>query len=206
MMELQTQDIPSQIDLQAASDARAWADAANLARPWRTTFFETIAAAIDATKPIRVLELGSGPGFLAEHVLNKRPNVAMVLLDFSGPMHEIARERLQNHLQRVRYVQRSFKEGNWTEGLGGFDYVVTNQAVHELRHKRYAEPLHKQVRSVLLGGGRYLVSDHFFGEGGMKNEGLYMTVAEQREALVAAGFPQVDELLCFGGMVLHSAA
>ncbi len=91
-------------------------------------------------------------------------------------------------------------------GLGAFHHVITNQAVHELRHKRYAEPLHKQVRSILLHEGTYLISDHYFGEDGMKKEDLYMTVEEQRQTLVAAGFTRVEELLRHGGMVLHSAA
>lgn len=199
-------DIPSPIDLQAAADARAWAEAANVVRPWRATFFEAIAQATAADRPVRVLELGSGPGFLAEQVLRTRPLAEMVLLDNSEPMHALARERLQACANRVRHVQRSFKDEGWAEGLGTFDHVVTNQAVHELRHKRYAEPLHRQVRSVLRPGGSYLVSDHYFGDDGMQKEGLYMTVDEQRQALLAAGFTQVSELLRLRGMVLHRAA
>ena len=198
-------DVPSPINLQAAAEARAWADAANQVRPWRTTFFQAIAAAMDPTRPVRVLELGSGPGFLAEHVLARCPLAEMVLLDFSQPMHDLAQARLQPYGQRVQQVLRSFKDEHWPEGLGRFDYVVTNQAVHELRHKRHAQPLHRQVRSVLLPGGQYLVSDHYFGDDGMQKEGLYMTVEEQRQALAAAGFTQAVELLRLGGMVLHSA-
>jgi SAM-dependent methyltransferase len=175
-------------------------------RPWRTAFFEAIVENIDPSKPVRVLELGSGPGFLAELVLGKRPLVEMILLDFSEPMHVLARARLKSHETRVQYVQRSFKEDHWMAGLGAFHHVITNQAVHELRHKRYAEPLHKQVRSILLHEGTYLISDHYFGEDGMKKEDLYMTVEEQRQTLVAAGFTRVEELLRHGGMVLHSAA
>lgn len=37
-------------------------------------------------------------------------------------------------------------------------------------------------------------------------DGLYMTVDEQRQALLAAGFMQVNELLRLRGMVLHRAA
>jgi SAM-dependent methyltransferase len=205
-MSTEPQDVPSPIDLQTESDARAWAESANLVRPWRAAFFETIAENIDPSRLVRVLELGSGPGFLAEQVLRRRPLVEMVLLDFSEPMHMLARGRLVDYATRVQYVQRSFKEDHWMEGLGTFDHVITNQAVHELRHKRYAEPLHKQVRSVLQLEGTYLVSDHYFGEDGMKKEGLYMTVEEQRQTLLAAGFTRVEELLRHGGMVLHSAA
>ncbi len=77
--------------------------------------------------------------------------------------------------------------------------------MHELRHKRYATPLHTQVRQLLVAGGSYLVCDHFYGEGGMSNANLYMTVAEQRVALLVAGFTQVDQVLLKGGLVLHQA-
>jgi hypothetical protein len=130
----------------------------------------------------------------------------MTLLDFSEPMHALAMERLRPFAGRVSYVCRSFKEENWMEGLGTFDYIATNQAVQELRHKRYAERLHRSVRSILNLDGRYLVSDHFCGEGGMKEDALYMTIDEQRQALLAAGFEEVSELLCLGSMVLHGAA
>lgn len=204
-MNLTPPDVPSPIDLQAEADALAWAESANTLRPWRLAFFEAISNAIDSTRAVRVLELGSGPGFLAEHILSAHPLAEMVLLDFSKPMHRLAMERLQRFSGRVTCVERSFKKADWMSGLGLFDYVVTNQAVHELRHKRYAEPLHRQVRSVLDDGGVYLISDHFFGDDGMKKEGLYMTVEEQQAALVSAGFRSVHERLRQGGMSLHSA-
>ena len=83
---------------------------------------------------------------------------------------------------------------------------MTNQAVHELRHKRYAPTLHHQVRGLLATGGNYLVCDHFAGEGGMSNSELYMTVEEQKAALFAAGFTNVEQLLLKGGLVLHRAS
>ena len=150
-MPTQTQlsDVPSPIDLQSEVDAKGWAESANQLRPWRVQFFEAISAAIPSERSARVLELGSGPGFLAEHIFRSHPSVHMTLLDFSEPMHALAMERLRPFAGRVSYVCRSFKEENWMEGLGTFDYIATNQAVHELRHKRYAERLHRSVRSIL---------------------------------------------------------
>jgi predicted methyltransferase len=69
-------------------------------------------------------------------------------------------------LPRASFVERNFKESGWSQGLGLFDAVITNRAVHELRHKRYPSQLHAEVRKVLKPGGLYLLSDHFFGEGG----------------------------------------
>jgi hypothetical protein len=61
------EDVPSPIDLRSATDAGEWAAAAMAKRPWRTDFFAAIADAMAASRrgPARVLELGSGPGFLA---------------------------------------------------------------------------------------------------------------------------------------------
>jgi len=189
-------------------DARQWAESAMAKRPWRVEFFDAFAAVIgkaSAGRACRVLELGSGPGFLAEHLLRTHAALSYVALDFSAPMHELAAQRLGALTSRVQFVERSFREPAWAEGLGQFEFVVTHQAVHELRHKRYAMALHAQVKQVLPLGGSYLVCDHFFGEGGMSNDQLYMTVAEQRQALLDAGFGNAEQVMLKGGLVLHHA-
>lgn len=200
-------DIPSPIDLRLMSDAREWESTAMSKRPCRVDFFSEFAAAIRAvTVPVsRVLELGSGPGFLAEHLLTTLPSISYVAFDFSSAMHELAIARLGSHASRVQFVERSFREATWSLDLGLFEVIVTNQAVHELRHKRYANQLHRQARDLLLPGGAYLVCDHFAGDGGMKDNELYMTVSEQSQALVNAGFVKVEQLLLKNGMVLHRA-
>ena len=200
-------DVPSPIDLRLMRDAREWEEAAMSKRPWRTEFFEAFALEIlsNSIGDHRILELGSGPGFLAEHLLGALPPVEYVALDFSLAMHELAAKRLGLLGSSVQFVERSFRESAWSNGLGHFGCVVTNQAVHELRHKRYAAQLHQQVSSLLLPGSVYLVCDHFAGEGGMKNDQLYMSVAEQAEALKSAGFSKVEQVLLMGGLVLHRA-
>ena len=186
------------------ADALAWEASAAEKRPWRSEFFAAMASALkDCAGP--VLELGSGPGFLAEHLLAELPTIGYVMLDFSRSMHELARRRLAAEVSRVDFVERSFRDLAWSEGLGKFGAVVTNQAVHELRHKRHAPTLHAQVRAILAPGGSYLVCDHFAGEGGMSNYDLYMTVEEQGQALRAGGLSDVSEIFRKGGMVLHRA-
>lgn len=199
-------DVPSPIDLRDPEDAREWAELAMVRRPFRVDFFERFSQAIaKGPQRARVLELGSGPGFLARHLLEAHPHLRYVAFDFSAPMHALARTRLGALAARVDFIERSFREDGWAEGLGTFEFVVTHQAVHELRHKAHALALHRQVRQVLVDGGRYLVSDHWAGEGGMANDQLYMTVDEQREALLAAGFTKVVPLLQLKGLILHEA-
>ena len=199
-----TLDVPSPIDLRLMEDARPWAETALARRPVRREIFDAFAREI-GRDGVRVLELGSGPGFLADHLLHAWPGLRYVALDFSPAMHQLAAERLGERAARVTFVERSFREPAWVEGLGPFDVVVTNQAVHELRHKDYAATLHAQVRPLLAPGGRYLVCDHFLGEGGLSNDQLYMTVAGQRDALARGGFASVDEVLVKGGLALHRA-
>ena len=89
---MSTVDDPSPIDLRLMSDALEWERTAMEKRPCRMEFFTTFAEELRQLKPpvSRVLELGSGPGFLACHLLKALPNVHMVLLDFSAAMHELA--------------------------------------------------------------------------------------------------------------------
>jgi SAM-dependent methyltransferase len=201
-------DVPSPIDLRLMSDAREWESTAMSKRPWRTEFFAAFTSAVQAsTTPVnRILELGSGPGFLAQYLLNAMPSITYVALDFSLAMHALAAERLGSNNTRVQFVQRSFRTPDWSRDLGLFECVVTHQAVHELRHKQYAGRLHVQAKELLAHGGCYLVCDHFVGEGGMKNDQLYMNVAEQYAALASAGFSSVEQLLLKGGLVLHRAS
>jgi len=190
------------------ADAQEWERTAMLKRPWRTEFFSCFLDRIKhATLPINyVLELGSGPGFLAKYLLESASGFTYSMLDFSPAMHQLAKIRLGDLANRARFIERSFKESTWPSGLGKFECVVTNQAIHELRHKRYAAELHVQVKSVLAADGFYLVCDHYAGEGGMANDQLYMSVAEQREALQFAGFKRVEQLMIKGGLVMHCAS
>ena len=204
-----TLEIPSPIDLRLMHDAREWAEAAMLKRPWRVEVFEVFATTIHAIsqeRSVRVLELGSGPGFLAQHLLTALPLIEYVALDFSPAMHTLAVERLGALAQRVRFVEVDFRDASWSEGLGISDIVVTMQAVHELRHKSRASGLHAQVRKILTPSGYYLVGDHYAGEGGMSDDQLYMSIPEQRAALAQAGFQDIHEVLVMGTLALHHAS
>lgn len=198
-------DVPSPIDFLRIDHAREWEGNA-MARPFRMDFFTAISAELERTVPAdaSILELGSGPGFLAQHLLTQLPRVTLHLLDYSAAMHTLAQARLANFSGRVTYVERSFREEGWGDGLGSFDAVVSVQAIHELRHKRYAAALHRAVKGLLAPGGEYLVCDHYFGDDAMRDNRLYMSIAEQQACLEDAGF-EVTTLLVKGGRTLLRA-
>ena len=102
-------DVPSPIDLRLMADARSWAESALARRPVRPEFFDAFAREV-GRDDARVLELGSGPGFLAQHLLRAWPGLDYAALDFSPAMHQLAAERLGERAARVRFVERSFRE------------------------------------------------------------------------------------------------
>jgi ubiquinone/menaquinone biosynthesis C-methylase UbiE len=88
MESLQRIDVPYGDDWDNVSEVAAWAEAADQKRPWRSQIRDHIASQVAMLPPgARVLELGSGPGFLAHRVLERCPHLGTyVLLDFSQPM------------------------------------------------------------------------------------------------------------------------
>ena len=204
---MNTVDLPSPIDLRDPDDARDWESKAQ-SRPGRDVIFQAIADELGSlgSDTLNILELGSGPGFLAHYLLNEIPNITISLLDFSPAMHELAQQRLNEYGSRTNFILRDFKDAAWAQDLSEFDAIITNQAVHELRHKRHASNLHMQARAIIKPGGIYLVSDHYYSHGGLDNDSLYMTIEEQANALNNAGYTQVRHIVTVGSLALYYAA
>lgn len=158
-----------------------------MSRPFRLDAFDCFAEQIAAHNISHALELGSGPGFLAKYLCDRNADLTLTLLDFSEAMHELARKRLAGTLDRIEFLTRDFKRHDWAQGLDKQACIISNQAVHELRHKRHAPLFFQQVASLLQPGGVFLMCDHFYGEGAMSNTALYMTPEEQLAALSDTG-------------------
>jgi cyclopropane fatty-acyl-phospholipid synthase-like methyltransferase len=200
-------DVPSPIDFSKQEEAEAWTASANAKRPWRRNFFTAIVSELQRLeKPgCSVLELGSGPGFLAEAVLHHVPGVHYTLLDSSPAMHGIARTKI-GRSHHAQFMTADFRGTDWITEVGSFDAVVTVQAVHEVRHKRHAAGLHRLVHGCLRPAGLYLVCDHVVEPESMTDTNLYMTATEQVEALGEAGFRDIEVILENKGLILFRAA
>jgi SAM-dependent methyltransferase len=199
-------DALSPIDFCRIEEAQAWAETVNVKRPWRADFFAAIVRELRGLRvqPPAVLELGSGPGFLAAAILHGVSRVSLTLLDQSSAMHDLARTRVGEAVG-VRFVTADFRHTRWVDAVDNYDAVVTLQSVHESRHRVHAVGLHRTVRTILRPEGLYLVCDHVLGLEGMSDSDLYMTAQEQGEALRTAGFCEVTVVLEQKGLVLHKA-
>src|SRR5690606_29449074 len=62
-------------DLQDDAVARRWAAEAAQKKPWRPALWDLFADLLlkEATSPLRILELGAGPGLLAARILREVP-------------------------------------------------------------------------------------------------------------------------------------
>jgi len=198
-------DVPSPIDFHDPAQARAWMERTAAIRPWRPEFFHAFSVALNAysSHPLRILELGSGPGQLAATVLKNCRASQYVALDFSAAMHDLAREQLGPLAAKVKFVERDFRKPEWNAALGKFDALLTLQAAHETRHRDRLPDLLQRMRASLKAGGLLLYCDHY--RGTLKNPVLYLERQQQPRKLRAAGFVRVERLLDKGGMALYSA-
>lgn len=202
------QEVTSPIDLRDPHDAEQWANEVNLKRPWRYEFFDYYANLIKNLKltTIQVLELGSGPGFLAKYLLEKCPNIQYSAVDFSQAMHVLSQQRLtKNELAQTHYYLADFKTEDWSKDLASYDVVIIHQALHELRHKAYATNFHCQVQKLLRADATYLVCDHVFADYAMSNNELFMSKQEHVHCLKAANFKDVDLVMEKQGLCLFEA-
>ncbi|MFU9046003.1 class I SAM-dependent methyltransferase [Acinetobacter tibetensis] len=192
-------DIPSPINLQDSLHAIQWANEANFKRPYRQQFFAYYVSQIlaDLKQDIRILELGSGPGFFAYELLSRRPSINYTAVDFSAAMHNLAKQRLAAIPHKsVDFILADFKQQDWYTVLNGqrFNYIVIHQALHELRHKAYACDFHKSIaQQVIQPNGSYFITDHLAQpDGNMKNLELYMTKDEHIQSLSNANFRNIQ--------------
>lgn len=204
----QGEDVPSPIDLRSPSDANAWVAAAERSRPWRAAIREAIAELLRAARPAprHVLELGSGPGLLAEAVLQVCAVERYVLFDFSDPMLEMSRARLAG-CPSAQFICGDFKRMGWAESVPApFDVILAMQSVHEIRHKRHVRGLYQEIRGLLRPGGLLIVCDHVPPPEGSPFAALHSSEAEQHANFASAGFAEITTHLNLNGLYVCAGA
>ena len=198
-------DVPPGVDFLDPGQVRDWTAACEVDKPWRVPMRNRFAELVALLPPgSRLLELGSGPGLLAECVLERCANVASyTLLDFSHPMLNLSRERLKR-FPVAQFVNANFKVPDWTEALNPpYTAVIAMQSVHEIRHKRHIPGLYRQLRQVLAPGGMVAVCDGTPEDTDVLwRRSLFLTLDEQIEALASTGFADVALDRAVGNIVL----
>ncbi|ATQ66794.1 MULTISPECIES: class I SAM-dependent methyltransferase [Methylosinus] len=202
-----TEATPSPIDFHDIDQARAWTADTVARRPHRPRFFDAFCASLEGRfdAPIRIAELGSGPGHLACAILRRCRIESYHAIDFSPAMHALAHEHLAEASSRVTFVEADFRSNSWAAGLAGVDAVVTMQAAHELRHKNRLPALLDLIHETIRPGGLLLYCDYYADAAREEKSTLFLTRDEQPAALERAGFAPVGLVHEEGGMALYRA-
>jgi len=110
--------------------------------------------------PRRILDLGTGDGLLLATALGAFPEAVGVGLDFSPPMLERARVRLQPFGDRATIVESDLANPAWLQLVTGpFDAVISGFAIHHLIHER-KRALYTEIFNLLNDGGTFVNCEH----------------------------------------------
>ncbi len=138
-------------------------DFENLLAKWDSIFLQTV----DPTReermeailevlgthdrvPLRVLDLGTGPGPLAGRVLSRFRGRQVVGVDSDPVLLRVGEQALSRFGSRVTWVLAGLREKDWFYGLpdGGFDAVASSLALHWLE-EREIRSLYRDLRRLL---------------------------------------------------------
>ncbi|MBW4472792.1 MAG: class I SAM-dependent methyltransferase [Stenomitos rutilans HA7619-LM2] len=107
----------------------------------------------------QVADLGCGDGAIAQAVLTRYPTAHITAIDFSEPMLEQAKQRLQPFGDRVTLMQADLYTPDWQTGLGSFDAIVSGYCIHHLPDDR-KQSLYREIFHHLRSGGSFLNLEH----------------------------------------------
>jgi SAM-dependent methyltransferase len=182
--------------------AAGWAERFTPTAP-RLRLFDAMVEQLRASPAAagRVVELGVGPGFLAERVLANLPAVRYVAVDFSEPFLSIARRRLACFAGRVTFVRADLLSGGWPGAVGGssVDACVSTWALHDLGGPDATFKVYRDCAGLLAASGGVLLNGDF-----VKPEGTAFVfeagrfeVSRHLELLRWAGFARCECLEMF---------
>jgi tRNA (cmo5U34)-methyltransferase len=114
-------------------------------------------AMVDRPEP-RVLDLGAGTGLMTWHLLQKRPDAACTLVDFSDEMLAVAKERFAGR-SNIRYVTGDYRD---CELGSDYDVIVSALSIHHLDDPDKAR-LFSRLCSLLKDGGIFVNADQVRG-------------------------------------------
>ena len=107
-----------------------------------------------------VIELGIGPGYLANHLLRAMPNIKYCGIDFSQPMLEIAQKRLAPYLSRSTYARLDLVNNEWGSIIDEpINAIVSTWSLHDLGNPDNINLVYNKSYNTLCEKGVFLNGD-----------------------------------------------
>jgi tRNA (cmo5U34)-methyltransferase len=114
-------------------------------------------------RPVRdFLDLGCGDGALAAAIFERFPQARGVLVDFSEPMLEAARNRFSRQSYTVRCANADYGAASWiaaADAFGPFDAIVSGYSIHHQPDGRKRE-VYQEIFGLLAPGALFLNLEH----------------------------------------------
>ncbi|MFI5342095.1 MAG: class I SAM-dependent methyltransferase, partial [Candidatus Methylomirabilales bacterium] len=109
----------------------------------------------DCSRPIRVLDLGSGPGVLSELVLKRYPEAQVIAFDLTEEMLTACKQRLSAFEGRFDIRQGDFR----TDSFGtGYDAILAGLTLHHLDNEERQE-IYSRLYGALKNPGVFLARE-----------------------------------------------
>ncbi|MBX2854643.1 MAG: class I SAM-dependent methyltransferase [Rhodobacteraceae bacterium] len=138
-----------------AAFVRGWADRFVPTEP-RLQLFDMILGEVrklEKTAP-HVVELETGPGYIARHILDRHDTLTLEALDFSQAFFDIARETIGDHSGRVVFTNADLTDQSWPGKLSRQpDAVISTWAPHDLGGREPIADVYARCFETLPKGG-----------------------------------------------------
>lgn len=143
-----------------------------------------------------IVELASGPGILAEFLLERLPNATYEGMDYSEPMLTLARERTGRFGERVHLHQVDLRDDDWPRAAARRPQaVISMQALHDVGDEPEHEAIYAAARQLLRSPGLFLNADLVRQSGRGRTR---IPLHRHLTMLSAAGFDDVASSLTIG--------
>lgn len=110
----------------------------------------------------KFLDLGCGDGILGATILGEYPSAHGVLVDFSEPMLEQAREGLKDYASQLEFENLDYGDPAWVKRMqaeGPFDAIVSGYSIHHQPDSRKRQ-IYEEIYSLLKPGGWFINIEH----------------------------------------------
>ena len=176
-----------------------------------SSFYAFTASLLPTEKNANVLDLGCGTGLELEEYFSVNPCAKVTGIDLTKAMLEMLKAKFSD--KEITTICGSYFEVPFGENV--FDAAVSVESLHHFT-KEQKIPLYMKLRTALKPGGYFILTDYFSEsdekeeffrsellkirrEQNLPDDEFYhydtpLTVEHEIEALLAAGFTQVDEL------------
>jgi tRNA (cmo5U34)-methyltransferase len=141
-------------------DSQTYRELADVAVPLRQEMTASLVAAVpfDAGEPLKILELGSGDGRLAEALLTVFPQATLTALDGSESMRAETSGRLALFGERARVAAFDVAALDWWDRMFGVDLIVSSLCLHHLNDAK-KQYLYKAAAERVSPRGAFLIAD-----------------------------------------------